>query len=160
MGRRIRRHSSETENRKSCAEITKVFQKLIYVSTQVFGEKKSAFLLPWKRHFGCTDAQLFVAKKTFARQLFDDRLTTYTDAILNADDSVFIEIQTYSEKIMLASDVVAAMINAKTNVIVEAKLLQAVSVIQASRRNRDLSCVVLLMEWVLVYNARLMVYPK
>lgn len=33
------------------------FQKLIYVSTLVFGEA-STFLLPWKRVFKVTDAQV------------------------------------------------------------------------------------------------------
>jgi len=35
------------------------FQKLIYVSTLVFGEA-SSFLLPWKRIFKVTDAQVYV----------------------------------------------------------------------------------------------------
>jgi hypothetical protein len=34
------------------------FQKLIYVSTLVFGEA-SSFLLPWKRVFKVTDSQVF-----------------------------------------------------------------------------------------------------
>lgn len=34
------------------------FQKLIYVSTLVFGEA-SSFLLPWKRVFRVTDSQVF-----------------------------------------------------------------------------------------------------
>jgi hypothetical protein len=40
------------------------FQKLIYVSTLVFGEA-SSFLLPWKRVFKVTDSQVF-----FFYQLF------------------------------------------------------------------------------------------
>lgn len=34
------------------------FQKLIYVSTLVFGDA-SSFLLPWKRVFKVTDSQVF-----------------------------------------------------------------------------------------------------
>lgn len=36
----------------------KTFQKLIYVSNLVFGDRQAAFLLPWTRVFGLTDAQV------------------------------------------------------------------------------------------------------
>jgi len=38
----------------------KTFQKLIYVSNLVFGDRQAAFLLPWGRVFGLTDAQVGV----------------------------------------------------------------------------------------------------
>lgn len=38
-------------------ECLQTFQKLVYVSTLVFGEA-SKFLLPWKRVFKVTDAQV------------------------------------------------------------------------------------------------------
>ena len=50
------------------------FQKLIYVSNRVFGEAKAAFLLPWKRVFGLSDAQLYVARRDNARALFKSYL--------------------------------------------------------------------------------------
>jgi hypothetical protein len=37
--------------------VVQTFQKLVYVSTLVFGEA-SKFLLPWKRVFKVTDAQV------------------------------------------------------------------------------------------------------
>ena len=46
------------------------FQKLIFVSNLVFGDQKSAFLLPWRRVFGLTDSQLSVAKRESAKALF------------------------------------------------------------------------------------------
>lgn len=39
--------------------LVQAFQKLIYVSTLVFGEA-SSFLLPWKRVFKVTDSQVFI----------------------------------------------------------------------------------------------------
>jgi multidrug transporter EmrE-like cation transporter len=39
----------------------KTFQKLIYVSNLVFGDRQAAFLLPWTRVFGLTDAQASTA---------------------------------------------------------------------------------------------------
>lgn len=46
------------------------FQKLIFVSNLVFTEQKAAFLLPWKRIFGITDSQLYVARRDNAKNLF------------------------------------------------------------------------------------------
>jgi len=42
-----------------CAlQARKTFQKLIYVSNLVFGDRQAAFLLPWGRVFGLNDAQV------------------------------------------------------------------------------------------------------
>ena len=50
------------------------FQKLIYVSTIVFGEQRAAFLLPWRRIFNLTDSQLTVAKRENAKALFNNHI--------------------------------------------------------------------------------------
>ncbi len=42
----------------------------MYVSALVFGDQKAAFLLPWRRHFNLTDAQLFVARRDNAKAIF------------------------------------------------------------------------------------------
>ncbi|KAH7542798.1 hypothetical protein FEM48_Zijuj02G0113100 [Ziziphus jujuba var. spinosa] len=49
------------------------FQKLIYVSTLVFGEA-SSFLLPWKRVFKVTDSQVEIAIRDNAQRLFASKL--------------------------------------------------------------------------------------
>ena len=36
----------------------------------MFGDQKAAFLLPWRRSFNLTDAQLFVARRDNARAIF------------------------------------------------------------------------------------------
>eukprot|EP00951_Prasinocladus_malaysianus_P042434 scaffold514730_cov45-Prasinocladus_malaysianus.AAC.1 len=72
------RERFEAGSRTSEAEERRAFQKLIYVSALVFGDQKAAFLLPWKRLFNITDAQIYVAKRDNARQLFTTTLeTTY-----------------------------------------------------------------------------------
>lgn len=42
----------------SAPQARKTFQKLIYVSNLVFGDRQAAFLLPWGRVFGLNDAQV------------------------------------------------------------------------------------------------------
>ena len=46
------------------------FQRLVYVSQLIFGDQKAAFLLPWRRHFTLTEAQLFVARRDNAKAIF------------------------------------------------------------------------------------------
>lgn len=58
----------------SSKKLVQAFQKLIYVSTIVFGERRAAFLLPWRRVFSLTDAQLSVAKRDNAKALFNNHI--------------------------------------------------------------------------------------
>ena len=55
---------------------SQTFQKLIFISGLVFGDQKSAFLLPWRRVFNMTDSQVSVAKRDSAKALFK----TFLDA--------------------------------------------------------------------------------
>ena len=62
-------HSAITR-KKQVGIVLQALHKLVYVSGLVFGEQQAAFLLPWKRIFGYTDASLFVAKRDNAKALF------------------------------------------------------------------------------------------
>ncbi|KAK4785173.1 hypothetical protein SAY86_001862 [Trapa natans] len=75
VGRRIYRQRLETGDREADIEQRRAFQKLIYVSTLVFGEA-SSFLLPWKRVFKVTDAQVEVAIRDNAQRLYTSKLKT------------------------------------------------------------------------------------
>lgn len=52
----------------SLQQARKTFQKLIYVSTLVFGDRQAAFLLPWSRVFGLNDAQVRAPQSTNEQQ--------------------------------------------------------------------------------------------
>lgn len=58
VGRRLSRIGFEYKDRQSQFEQRKAFQRLVYVSYIVFGDQKAAFLLPWRRVFNLTDAQV------------------------------------------------------------------------------------------------------
>ncbi|XP_048324004.2 protein TIC110, chloroplastic [Ziziphus jujuba] len=73
IGRRIFRQRLETGDRDANLEQRRAFQKLIYVSTLVFGEA-SSFLLPWKRVFKVTDSQVEIAIRDNAQRLFASKL--------------------------------------------------------------------------------------
>jgi hypothetical protein len=90
IGRRINRLRSEAGCRIDSARITKFLHRFIYVSAQVFGD--TAFLLNWKRHLGISDAQLLVAKRNCATQLFKDKLSAYGEAGPHPYEEVFKEL--------------------------------------------------------------------
>ncbi|KAM6578407.1 hypothetical protein CsatB_030244 [Cannabis sativa] len=84
IGRRLFRQRLETgdrdgdlEERRSLSIISdspvQAFQKLIYVSTLVFGDA-SSFLLPWKRVFKVTDSQVEIAIRDNAQRLYATKL--------------------------------------------------------------------------------------
>ena len=70
VGRRLLRGRLEGGSRAAEAEQRRALQRLIYVSALVFGEQKAAFLLPWRRMFGLTDSQLYIARRDNAKALF------------------------------------------------------------------------------------------
>lgn len=51
IGRRIFRGRLEVGDKSEESAQRKEFQKLVFLSTLVFGEAKARFLLPWKRVF-------------------------------------------------------------------------------------------------------------
>lgn len=56
------------------------FMKLIYVSTLVFGEA-SSFLLPWKRVFKVSDAQVIIYEFLFLVGCWEHMLFSYVELI-------------------------------------------------------------------------------
>jgi hypothetical protein len=58
VGRTIFRMRSETGSRVGEMAERGQFQKLVFLSNLVFGEAKARFLLPWKRLFNVSDAQV------------------------------------------------------------------------------------------------------
>nr|XP_034921321.1 protein TIC110, chloroplastic-like isoform X1 [Populus alba] len=73
LGRLIFRQRLETGDPDGDVEQRRAFQKLIYVSTLVFGEA-SSFLLPWKRVFKVTDSQVEIAIRDNAQRLYTSKL--------------------------------------------------------------------------------------
>ncbi|CAN1266358.1 Protein TIC110, chloroplastic [Linum perenne] len=73
IGRRIFRQRLETGDREGDTKQRRAFQKLVYVSSLVFGDA-SSFLLPWKRVFKVTDSQVEVAIRDNAQRLYASKL--------------------------------------------------------------------------------------
>ncbi|CAI0399561.1 unnamed protein product [Linum tenue] len=73
IGRRIFRQRLETGDRDGDVEQRRAFQKLVYVSSLVFGQA-SSFLLPWKRVFKVTDSQVEISIRDNAQRLYASKL--------------------------------------------------------------------------------------
>lgn len=71
----------ETKDRAVQFEQRKAFQRLIYVSQLVFGDQKSAFLLPWRRLFNVSDAQASVVTTHLCLMTIRGRITHQTNDI-------------------------------------------------------------------------------
>merc|ERR1712187_946256 len=105
----IKRLKDETSCRKKSSEHFKKLNNLIFISTQVFGIKKS-YLIPWQNLFNLSEVQLCVANKVVSEELFMDRITTSIKSVLCADKKVFDSLMLYANDISLPMASASAII--------------------------------------------------
>ena len=133
------------------APFLQTFQRLIYVSTQVFGDRQAAFLLPWSRVFGLTDAQVFVAKRDNARALFK----AHIDALggeLRADRDFLVGLKARQAEVRLSDEEAEALVREAARAKVEACLGRAIEASKRRTRARDNSDVLREMAAALAFN--------
>ncbi|KAL4420333.1 hypothetical protein ABPG77_010238 [Micractinium sp. CCAP 211/92] len=135
-GRRILRGRMEASSRNEDVEARKTFQKLIYVSNLVFGDRQAAFLLPWQRVFGLTDAQLYVAKRDNAKNIFKQYLDA-NGGELKADKQFLVGMKQAQVAARLADDEAAGLVKEAARSRVENLLDSAVKCIKQRTRVRD-----------------------
>ncbi|PSC73353.1 chloroplastic isoform X2 [Micractinium conductrix] len=138
VGRRILRGRLEASTRGEDAEARKTFQKLIYVSNQVFGDRQAAFLLPWARVFGLTDAQVYVAKRDGAKTLFKQYLDAQGGQ-LQADKAFLVGLKQAQAAAHLADDEASALVKEAARARVESLFETAVQCLKQRTRVRDYS---------------------
>lgn len=66
------------------------FQKLVFLSNLVFGEAKARFLLPWKRWFKVSDAQVALAVKQNGSVMYKKFLLSFQDPV--APDEAMLKV--------------------------------------------------------------------
>lgn len=130
IGRRIFRQRLETGDREADTEQRRAFQKLIYVSTLVFGEA-STFLLPWKRVFKITDSQVEVAIRDCAQRLFASALKS-----IGRDVNVkeLISLREAQVQYRLSDELAADMFREHTRKLVEENISTALAVLKSRTR--------------------------
>lgn len=148
MGRRSFRQRLETGDRDADLEQRRAFQKLIYVSTLVFGEA-SSFLLPWKRVFKVTDAQVEVAVRDNAQRLYGFKLKAIGQDV-NVDQLVGLREAQLAYR--LSDELAEDMFKEGTRKLVEENLTTALSILKSRTRASEATRIVEELNKVLKFN--------
>jgi hypothetical protein len=154
VGRRIFRSRMEQGDKSAESEARKEFQKLVFLSNLVFGAAKASFLLPWKRVFSITDAQISVAVRDSAAKLYKDKI----NALLPGGDvsrGALAALEAYRTEIALDAEPAAEQLVGATRGRVEAAAARAYEGLKARTRARDVSAALTELDGILAYNAAL-----
>lgn len=127
IGRRIFRQRLETGDREGDAEQRRAFQKLIYVSTLVFGEA-SKFLLPWKRILKVTDSQVDIAIRDNAQRLYALKLNSIGRDI---EEKQLIELREAQNLYKLSDEIAADMFREHARKLVEENISKALDILKS-----------------------------
>ncbi|KAL0458855.1 UNVERIFIED_CONTAM: protein, chloroplastic [Sesamum latifolium] len=111
--------------------VVQAFQKLIYVSNLVFGEA-SGFLLPWKRVFKVTDAQVEVAVRDNAQRLYSYKLDSISHDV---DVTQLISLREAQLLYRLSDELAENMFRDHTRKLVEQNISAALSVLKSRSRS-------------------------
>ncbi|XP_071741800.1 protein TIC110, chloroplastic [Rutidosis leptorrhynchoides] len=149
IGRRIFRQRLETGDREADAEQRRAFQKLIYVSTLVFGEA-SGFLLPWKRVFKVTESQVEVAIRDNAQRLYASKLKAIGQDVYPED---LISLRDVQLQCRLTDELAEDMFREHIRKLVEANLSTSENVLKSRIRTaRDARLIVEELDKILAFN--------
>ncbi|KAJ0547432.1 hypothetical protein HanOQP8_Chr08g0291311 [Helianthus annuus] len=149
IGRRIFRQRLETGDREADAQQRRAFQKLIYVSTLVFGEA-SGFLLPWKRVFKVTESQVEVAIRDNAQRLFASKLKLIGQDIQPEE---LITLRDAQLQCRLSDELAEDMFREHIRKLVEANISTSVDVLKSRTRTaKDARLIVEELDKILAFN--------
>lgn len=146
IGRRIFRERLETGDRDSDMDQRRAFQKLVYVSNLVFGDA-SGFLLPWKRVFKVTDAQVEVAVRDNAQRLYAIKLKPISQD-LNVDQ--LISLREAQLLYRLSDEIAADMFREHTRKLAERNISAALTVLKS--RTKETREVIEELDKILAFN--------
>ncbi|XP_074583679.1 protein TIC110, chloroplastic [Curcuma longa] len=149
IGRHIYRQRLETGDREADIEQRRAFQKLIYVSTLVFGEA-SKFLLPWKRLFNVTDSQIEIAIRDNAQKLYASKLKSIGQDI---DEKQLIDLRQSQLLYKLSDQTAGEMFRDHTRKLVEENISSALLNLKSrTHATRGIEHVVQELDKVLEFN--------
>ncbi|XP_077233711.1 translocon at the inner envelope membrane of chloroplasts 110 [Tasmannia lanceolata] len=156
IGRRIFRQRLETGDRDDDIEQRRAFQKLVYVSTLVFGEA-STFLLPWKRVFKVTDSQVEVAIRDNAQRLYALKLKLIDRDV---DEKQLVNLREAQRLYRLSDEVAADMFREHTRKLVEENISAALDILKSRTRAMGATYVAEEIDKILAFNNSLILLSK
>lgn len=152
IARRIFRERLETGDRDANIEQRRAFQKLVYVSTLVFGDA-SAFLLPWKRVFKVTDAQVEVAIRDNAQRLYAQKLNSIGR---DFDPKQLADLRKAQILYRLSDELAEEMFRDRTRKLVEENISRGLDILKTRTRSGGIAEVVEELNKVLAFNSLLL----
>lgn len=112
VGRSFFRQTLEYGDPKSQADGVKAFQKLVYVSSQLFGDLKAGYLCPWVARFdGVTPEQVSVAKRNGARMIMEGRINGEFDGKLPATAEALKTLRDIQQNVGLSDEGCEALVS-------------------------------------------------
>ncbi|KAJ6745166.1 PROTEIN TIC110 CHLOROPLASTIC [Salix purpurea] len=152
LGRRIFRQRLETGDRDGDVEQRRAFQKLIYISTLVFGEA-SSFLLPWKRVFKVTDSQVEIAIRDNAQRLYFSKLKS---VVKDIDVEQLVSLRQAQISYRLSDELAEDLFRQHTRKLVEKNISAALDRLKSRTRTvQDVVKVVEELDKILAFNNKL-----
>jgi hypothetical protein len=154
VGRRLFRKRIELGDKDADLESRREFQKLVFISTRTFGEAQAKFLLPWNRIFRVSDAQVTLALKDSASNLFKTELVN-SGAIANLDAAALGAAKAYQAEVNLSDADAAEICHKLAQDIVCEKIEAAAELASARTVNSDYSAANDILREVLAFNKNL-----
>ncbi|KAJ6297575.1 hypothetical protein OIU78_023187 [Salix suchowensis] len=152
LGRRIFRQRLETGDCDGDVEQRRAFQKLIYISTLVFGEA-SSFLLPWKRVFKVTDSQVEIAIRDNAQRLYFSKLKS---VVKDIDVEQLVSLRQAQLSYRLSDELAEDLFRQHTRKLVEKNISAALDRVKSRTRTvQDVVKVVEELDKILAFNNKL-----
>ena len=151
VGRRIFRQRMELGDKAAETGARKEFQKLVFLSNQVFGPAKAGFLLPWKRVFNVTDSQVAVAVRDSGMKLYKDRLQALLPDCA-PDGSALAQLEAYRVELNLEVEPATEVLTTAMRARVEAAVSRAHEGLKARTRARDVTSAMSELESIVDYN--------
>jgi len=154
VGRRLFRKRIELGDKDADLESRREFQKLVFISTRTFGEKQAKFLLPWNRIFRVSDAQVTLAMKESASNLFKNHVNE-SGAINTLEAGALAAARAYQQELNLKDADCAEVVQKLAQDYVVSKVEAASELAQVRSVNSDFTEANKLLTEVLDYNKKM-----
>ena len=155
LGRRIFRRRMEEDDKSGEVSARKEFQLLIFISTLVFGEAKSRFLLPWKRLFNITEGEMNVAVRDGASALFRRALENRPQALSGESIEQLRELRQFQRQVLLSDESASEIFTTAVKESASNAIVRAADKFKANARSGDMEQPITHLREILVLNGRL-----
>lgn len=139
--------------------LNQAFQSWIYLSYLVFGERKAAFLLPLRRVFGLSQAQIAFAIRENAKSVFREKIDDVGGG-LQMDRKFLEQLRKSQVASQLSDDVASEVVLDVAKKRVESSLREALNAIRDRSKTKDLGLPMRKMTEVLEFNQSLEKYSQ